>query len=106
MLHRHSCKVDSLVSRPDGNLSSHGRQKVLLKLVADVLCMMQSLMSGTGMCRLQRTEVSSVFTHHPSSSLHDCDPGKEESNIEGCVNEGVCGHLHHQEQSVGIWELQ
>ena len=97
MLHRHPCKVDRLVSRPNGNLSSHGRQKVLLKLVTDVLCTTYSSIFSTGMCCLQCTEVSSVFTHRPSSPLHNCDPGKEESNIEGCVDEGVCNHLHHPE---------
>ena len=40
MLHGHPRKIDSLIDRPDGNLSSHGRQKVLLKLVAHLLCTM------------------------------------------------------------------
>ena len=38
VLHWHSCKVYSLISRPDGDLSSHSWQKVLLKLVAHFLC--------------------------------------------------------------------
>lgn len=105
VLHRHSRKVDSLVSRPDGNLSCHGRQKVLLKLVADVLCTMYSLILDTGLCFLQCTDVNSVSTHRPTAPLHNCDPGKEESNIEGCVDEGVCGHLRHTEYYNHSWHL-
>ena len=36
-----------------------------------------------------------MITDRPSSSLHSCYVSKEKSNIEGCIDEGVCSHLHH-----------
>ena len=38
MLHRHSGKVDSLVSRPYGNFGPHGGQKILVQLLLHLLC--------------------------------------------------------------------
>lgn len=38
MLHRHSSKVDSLVSGPYGNFGPHGGQEVLLQLLLHLLC--------------------------------------------------------------------
>ena len=37
VLHWDACKIDSLINWPDGNLSPHGWQKVLLKLVTHLL---------------------------------------------------------------------
>lgn len=37
VLNRDTSKIDSLIGRPDGHLSSHGGQEVLLKLMTHLL---------------------------------------------------------------------
>lgn len=46
MLDRDTTKVDSLVGGPDGHLSPHGWQEVLLQLVAYLLQAVQVQASG------------------------------------------------------------